>query len=161
MCFLIHHPFLERMYFTYCYKKNGHFMCQKLKSLIPCFYVGSTSLLFIFKNDFVTFLTELPNGAASCESIGAFNWDALLLGMEALQQPLAEILANGSLGRLGSSGNVTNYIGKLGTLEGFLRQVIFYSGLIPLICFPTVIQALIARKEWWWNKTQFWNRLDL
>ena len=44
-------------------------MCQKLKSLIPCFYVGSTSLLFIFKNDFVTFLTELPNGAASCESL--------------------------------------------------------------------------------------------
>ena len=48
-------------------------MRQKLKSLIPCFYVGSTSLLFVFKNDFVTLLTELPNGAASYESIGAFN----------------------------------------------------------------------------------------
>ena len=48
-------------------------MCQKLKSIIPCFNVGSTSLLFIFKNDFLTLLTELPNGAASCESIGAFN----------------------------------------------------------------------------------------
>ena len=54
LCFLIHHPFLELMYFTCCDKKKGHFMCQKLKSLIPCFYVGSISLLFIFKNDFVT-----------------------------------------------------------------------------------------------------------
>ena len=95
-------------------------MCQKLKSLIPCFYVGSTSLLFIFKNDFVMFLIKFPNGVASCESIGAFNWDALLLGMAALQQSLAETLANGSPSRLGSFGNVANYIGKLGTLEGFL-----------------------------------------
>ena len=59
--------------FYMLWQKKGHFMCQKLKSIIPCFYVGSTSLLFIFKNDFVTLLTELPNGAASCESIGAFN----------------------------------------------------------------------------------------
>ncbi|KAF3951170.1 hypothetical protein CMV_023149 [Castanea mollissima] len=38
--------------------------------------------------------------------------------------PLAETLANGSPGQLGSSGHVANYIGKLGTLEGFLRQAI-------------------------------------
>ena len=53
--------------------------------------------------------------------------DALSQGMEALQQSLAETLASGSLG---SSGNVANYMGqmamamgKLGTLENFLRQV--------------------------------------
>ncbi|CAL9037504.1 transcription factor TGA2.3 [Musa acuminata AAA Group] len=54
--------------------------------------------------------------------------DALSQGMEALQQSLAETLA-GSLGPSGSSGNVANYMGqmamamgKLGTLESFLRQ---------------------------------------
>ena len=57
--------------------------------------------------------------------------DALSQGMDALQQSLAETLA-GSLGSSsGSSGNVANYMGqmamamgKLGTLEGFIRQVI-------------------------------------
>lgn len=55
--------------------------------------------------------------------------DALSQGMEALQQSLAETLA-GALGPAGSSGNVANYMGqmamamgKLGTLENFLRQV--------------------------------------
>ncbi|KAK9290226.1 hypothetical protein L1049_008393 [Liquidambar formosana] len=55
--------------------------------------------------------------------------DALSQGMEALQQSLADTLANGSPGPSGSSGNVANYMGqmamamgKLGTLEGFLRQ---------------------------------------
>ena len=55
--------------------------------------------------------------------------DALSQGMEALQQSLAETLA-GSLAPSGSSGNVANYMGlmamamgKLGTLEGFIRQV--------------------------------------
>uniref|UniRef100_A0A5B7CEK0 Putative transcription factor HBP-1b(C38)-like isoform X3 n=1 Tax=Davidia involucrata TaxID=16924 RepID=A0A5B7CEK0_DAVIN len=55
--------------------------------------------------------------------------DALSQGMEQLQQSLAETLANGSPGPSGSSGNVANYMGqmamamgKLGTLEGFLRQ---------------------------------------
>jgi len=54
--------------------------------------------------------------------------DALSQGMEALQQSLADTLA-GSLGPSGSSGNVANYMGqmamamgKLGTLENFLRQ---------------------------------------
>ncbi|KAH7672053.1 transcription factor TGA protein [Dioscorea alata] len=55
--------------------------------------------------------------------------DALSQGMDALQQSLAETLASGSLGPSGSSGNVANYMGqmamamgKLGTLENFLRQ---------------------------------------
>ena len=79
--------------------------------------------------------------------------DALSQGMEALQQPMAETLANGSPGSSGSSENVANYIGqamdigKLGTLEGLLHQVIFCSSLILLICFPSMVQALIARKE--------------
>ncbi|KAG2671905.1 hypothetical protein I3843_13G013700 [Carya illinoinensis] len=55
--------------------------------------------------------------------------DALSQGMEALQQSLSETLTSGSLGSSGSSGNVANYMGqmamamgKLGTLEGFIRQ---------------------------------------
>ncbi|CAK9133640.1 unnamed protein product [Ilex paraguariensis] len=55
--------------------------------------------------------------------------DALSQGMEALQQSLAETLSSGPLGSSGSSGNVANYMGqmamamgKLGTLEGFIRQ---------------------------------------
>ncbi|KAL3715692.1 hypothetical protein ACJRO7_007432 [Eucalyptus globulus] len=55
--------------------------------------------------------------------------DALSQGMEALQQSLAETLANSPPGSTESSGNVANYMGqmamamgKLGTLEGFLRQ---------------------------------------
>ncbi|MBA0815355.1 hypothetical protein Gohar_000135, partial [Gossypium harknessii] len=56
--------------------------------------------------------------------------DSLSQGMEALQQSLAETLANGSPSApSGSSGNVANYMGqmamamgKLGTLEGFLLQ---------------------------------------
>ncbi|CAA0824733.1 Transcription factor TGA6 [Striga hermonthica] len=54
--------------------------------------------------------------------------DALSQGMDALQQSLAETLA-GSLAPSGSSGNVANYMGqmamsmgKIGTLEGFIRQ---------------------------------------
>jgi transcription factor TGA len=61
--------------------------------------------------------------------------DALSQGMEALQQSLAETLA-GSLGTSGHSGNVANYMGqmamamgKLGTIENFLRQVNF---VLPL-----------------------------
>nr|GMD17695.1 transcription factor TGA2.2 [Ipomoea batatas] len=61
--------------------------------------------------------------------------DALSQGMEALQQSLAETLA-GSLGPSSSSGNVANYMGqmamamgKLGTLEGFIRQVFNFLNL--------------------------------
>ncbi|XP_073014675.1 transcription factor HBP-1b(c38)-like isoform X3 [Primulina eburnea] len=55
--------------------------------------------------------------------------DALSQGMDALQQSIAETLATGSSGSQGSSGNVANYMGqmamamgKLGSLEGFIRQ---------------------------------------
>ena len=61
--------------------------------------------------------------------------DALSQGMDALQQSLAETLANGSPGgSSGSTGTVANYMGqmamamgKLGTLEGFLHQVLCLS----------------------------------
>lgn len=55
--------------------------------------------------------------------------DALSQGMEALQQSLAETVSSGSLAPSGS-GDVTSYMGqmaiamgKLGTLENFIRQV--------------------------------------
>lgn len=67
--------------------------------------------------------------------------DALSQGMEALQQSLAETLANGSPAPEGSSGDVANYMGqmamamgKLGTLEGFLRQVTLFLLLLPILC---------------------------
>ncbi|KAL0823132.1 hypothetical protein Bca101_046809 [Brassica carinata] len=54
--------------------------------------------------------------------------DALSQGMDSLQQSLSETLSSGTLGS-SSSGNVANYMGqmamamgKLGTLEGFIRQ---------------------------------------
>lgn len=67
--------------------------------------------------------------------------DALSQGMEALQQSLAETLSTGAPSSSGSSGNVANYMGqmamamgKLGTLEGFIRQVGFsFSNLCPNI----------------------------
>ena len=70
--------------------------------------------------------------------------DALSQGMDALQQSLAETLANGSPNQCGSHGNVSNYIGhmamamamamgKLGTLEGFLRQVMLFLFISYLI----------------------------
>lgn len=70
--------------------------------------------------------------------------DALSQGMEALQQSLAETLASGTPGPSGSSGNVANYMGqmamamgKLGTLEGFLRQVRYKFYLNYFIYFQT------------------------
>ncbi|BAD81089.1 putative HBP-1b [Oryza sativa Japonica Group] len=74
-------------------------------------------------------LTEQQlSGIANLQQSSQQAEDALSQGMEALQQSLAETLA-GSLGSSGSTGNVANYMGqmamamgKLGTLENFLRQ---------------------------------------
>ncbi|GFP80808.1 tgacg-sequence-specific DNA-binding protein tga-2.1 [Phtheirospermum japonicum] len=63
--------------------------------------------------------------------------DALSQGMDALQQSLAETLANGSSGPVGPSGNVANYMGqmamamgKLGTLEDIKRcQAMLNAGI--------------------------------
>ena len=51
-------------------------------------------------------------------------------------------------------GQMATAMEKLGTLEGFLRLVILFSGLIPLICFPSMVHALIARKERRLNEIQ-------
>lgn len=76
--------------------------------------------------------------------------DALSQGMDALQQSLAETLSSGSLGSSGSSGNVANYMGqmamamgKLGTLEGFIRQVIPYSSFLYLFNFALITRATL------------------
>ncbi|KAJ0043847.1 hypothetical protein Pint_18256 [Pistacia integerrima] len=78
--------------------------------------------------------------------------DALSQGMDALQQSLAETLANGSPSPSGSSGNVANYMGqmamamgKLGTLEGFLRQVI--SSKFYHLCFVFSLLIIICRAD--------------
>lgn len=76
--------------------------------------------------------------------------DALSQGMEALQQSLADTLA-GSLGPSGSSGNVANYMGqmamamgKLGTLENFLRQVsVFQNHVAYFKLFRNFLLSLI------------------
>ncbi|RRT75406.1 hypothetical protein B296_00025115 [Ensete ventricosum] len=68
--------------------------------------------------------------------------DALSQGMEALQQSLSETLASASLVPAGGADNVSNYMGqmtiamgKLSTLENFLRQV-FYACLLTInSCF--------------------------
>lgn len=78
-------------------------------------------------------LTEQQlNGICNLQQSSHQAEDALSQGMEALQQSLAETLATGSTG---SSANVAYYMGqmamamgKLGTLEGFLQQVmVFFS----------------------------------
>lgn len=80
--------------------------------------------------------------------------DALSQGLDALQQSLAETLANGSSVPESCSGNVANYMGqmamamgKLGTLEGFVRQVFkcisSYSSVIPY-----TICSLIHSSPW-------------
>ena len=69
-------------------------------------------------------------GICNLQQLSQQAEDALSQGMDALQQSLAETLASGTPATSGSSGNVANYMGqmamamgKLGTLEGFLRQV--------------------------------------
>lgn len=69
--------------------------------------------------------------------------------MEALQQSLAETLA-GSLGPSSSSGNVANYMGqmamamgKLGTLEGFIRQVLNPSYSVSILYTFEIIRLIV------------------
>lgn len=72
--------------------------------------------------------------------------DALSQGMEALQQSLADTLATGSLG----SPNVANYMGqmamamgKLSTLESFVRQVRFrHSRSHPFSSHSSIVQFI-------------------
>ncbi|CAD6342433.1 unnamed protein product [Miscanthus lutarioriparius] len=113
----------------------------------------SSELLKLLVNQLEPLTEQQLMGLSNLQQSSQQAEDALSQGMEALQQSLAETLA-GSLGPSGSSGNVANYMGqmamamgKLGTLENFLRQmtggsvlsvqaVLTSSGLI--LCFSVV-----------------------
>ncbi|KAG0484000.1 hypothetical protein HPP92_012084 [Vanilla planifolia] len=88
----------------------------------------SSELLKLLVNQLEPLTEQQLMGICNLQQSSQQAEDALSQGMEALQQSLAETLA-GSLGPSGSSGNVANYMGqmamamgKLGTLENFLRQ---------------------------------------
>ncbi|KAK3147406.1 hypothetical protein QOZ80_3BG0281950 [Eleusine coracana subsp. coracana] len=88
----------------------------------------SSELLKLLVNHLEPLTEQQTSGLSNLQQSSQQAEDALSQGMEALQQSLAETLA-GSLGTPGSSGNVANYMGqmamamgKLGTLENFLRQ---------------------------------------
>ncbi|XP_062215783.1 transcription factor TGA2.2 isoform X1 [Phragmites australis] len=88
----------------------------------------SSELLKLLANQLEPLTEQQLLGLSNLQQSSQQAEDALSQGMEALQQSLAETLA-GSLGPSGSSGNVANYMGqmamamgKLGTLENFLRQ---------------------------------------
>lgn len=89
----------------------------------------SSELLKLLVNQLEPLTEQQLVGICNLQQSSQQAEDALSQGMEALQISLAETLASGSLGPSGSSGNVANYMGqmamamgKLGTLEGFLRQ---------------------------------------
>ncbi|XP_012068691.1 transcription factor TGA6 isoform X2 [Jatropha curcas] len=89
----------------------------------------SSELLKLLVNQLEPLTEQQLVGIGNLQQSSQQAEDALSQGMEALQQSLAETLSSGSLGSSGSSGNVANYMGqmamamgKLGTLEGFIRQ---------------------------------------
>ncbi|KAL9237918.1 hypothetical protein vseg_012411 [Gypsophila vaccaria] len=89
----------------------------------------SSELLKLLANQLEPLTEQQVVGIYNLQQSSQQAEEALSQGMEALQQSLAETLANGTPGASGSSGNVANYMGqmamamgKLGTLEGFLRQ---------------------------------------
>ncbi|KAJ7982368.1 Transcription factor like [Quillaja saponaria] len=89
----------------------------------------SSELLKLLGNQLEPLTEQQLRGITNLQQSSQQAEDALSQGMEALQQSLAETLSGGSLGTSGSSGNVANYMGqmamamgKLGTLEGFIRQ---------------------------------------
>nr|GMD00277.1 TGACG-sequence-specific DNA-binding protein TGA-2.1 [Ipomoea batatas] len=88
-----------------------------------------SELLKLLVNQLEPLTEQQSEGIYSLQQSSHEAEDALSQGMDALQQSLAETLAKGASGPEGSSGNVANYMGqmamamgKLGTLEGFLRQ---------------------------------------
>ncbi|KAE8038431.1 hypothetical protein FH972_010942 [Carpinus fangiana] len=89
----------------------------------------SSELLKLLVNQLEPLTEQQLMGITNLQQSSQQAEDALSQGMEALQQSLAETLSSGNLGSSGSSGNVANYMGqmamamgKLGTLEGFIRQ---------------------------------------
>ncbi|XP_061981367.1 transcription factor TGA2-like isoform X3 [Populus nigra] len=89
----------------------------------------SSELLKLLMNQLEPLTEQQLVGIGNLQQSSQQAEDALSQGMEALQQSLSETLSSGSLGSSGPSGNVANYMGqmamamgKLGTLEGFIRQ---------------------------------------
>lgn len=89
----------------------------------------SSELLKLLTNQLEPLTEQQLMGICNLQQSSQQAEDALSQGMEALQQSLAETLANGTPGSSGPSVNVANYMGqmamamgKLGTLEGFLHQ---------------------------------------
>ncbi|KAK7314147.1 hypothetical protein VNO77_39359 [Canavalia gladiata] len=89
----------------------------------------SSELLKLLINQLEPLTEQQLMGITNLQQSSQQAEDALSQGMEALQQSLAETLSTGAPASSGSSGNVANYMGqmamamgKLGTLEGFIRQ---------------------------------------
>ncbi|GAB2267133.1 TGACG-sequence-specific DNA-binding protein TGA-2.1 [Dionaea muscipula] len=90
----------------------------------------SSELLKLLVNHLEPLTEQQMMGIYNLQQSSQQAEDDLSQGMEALQQSLAKTLANGAPGSSsGSSPNVANYMGqmamamgKLGTLEGFIRQ---------------------------------------
>ncbi|XP_027354194.1 transcription factor TGA2.2-like isoform X1 [Abrus precatorius] len=89
----------------------------------------SSELLKLLVNQLEPLTEQQLMGITNLQQSSQQAEDALSQGMEALQQSLAETLSTGAPASSGSSGNVANYMGqmamamgKLGTLEGFIRQ---------------------------------------
>lgn len=89
----------------------------------------SSELLKLLVNQLEPLTEQQLMGITNLQQSSQQAEDALSQGMEALQQSLAETLSTGAPSSSGSSGNVANYMGqmamamgKLGTLEGFIRQ---------------------------------------
>lgn len=89
----------------------------------------SSELLKLIVTQLETLTEQQLLGIYNLQQTSQQAEDALSQGMDALQQSLAETLSTGTPAQSGSTGNVANYMGqmamamgKLGTLEGFLRQ---------------------------------------
>ncbi|KAK4743350.1 hypothetical protein SAY87_001351 [Trapa incisa] len=89
----------------------------------------SSEILKLLMNQLEPLTEQQLVGICNLQQSSQQAEDALSQGMEQLQQSLAETLANGTPSSSGPSGNVANYMGqmamamgKLGALEGFLRQ---------------------------------------
>ena len=159
---------------------------SKIK-IFHTFFLSWQHFFFLyFYKSFCNLFNWIANGgAASSESIGAFNWATIgrHLKLSAvipagwrcsvtrhgsiaaihgwnigqwLSWPIRIIREYGKL--YGSNGNGHE---KAWNTWGISSPGNFLSDLIAVICFPSLVPALIARKERRWNGTQSWNRLVL
>ncbi|CAH9079300.1 unnamed protein product [Cuscuta epithymum] len=88
-----------------------------------------SELLKLIVNHLEPLTEQQTEGINNLQQSSIDTEDALSQGLDALQQSLAETLAKGTSAAPLSGGNVANYMGqmavamgKLGTLEGFVRQ---------------------------------------